>query len=70
MWREALRSGGTREQVTLENTRQRDSGTEQYVSRKQGSSPWAGLDVENSQITAGPSLGRRRNSKLGRRLQK
>lgn len=28
---------GTQEQETFENTRQGDSGTEQYVSRKRGS---------------------------------
>lgn len=61
---------GTQEQLTLENTRQGDSGAEQCISLEQGSSHWAGLQVENGQITAGPYLGRRRNSKLGRRLRK
>lgn len=43
-----------------ENTRQVGRGTEQSIRRELGSSHWVGLQVEDGQITAGPSLGRRR----------
>lgn len=59
---------GIQEQMTLEKPRQAGCGTEQRISRKQSSRHWAGLQVEDGQVTVAPSLGRRRNSKLGIRL--